>query len=102
MQLRAWRQYQIKDKFILERHLKKGSIFIAGEQQVYLVSGITSPLSDMIFAEMLPLILETVIMPFKGKIVYAALPLFHSFLWIAFSSLQLANTVLLMGWRVQL
>jgi hypothetical protein len=29
---------------------------------------------------MLPLILETVIMPFKGKIVYAALPLFHSFL----------------------
>ncbi len=87
MQLRAWRQYQIKDKFILERHLKKGSIFIAGEQQVYLVSGITSPLSDMIFAEMLPLILETVIMPFKGKIVYAALPLFHSFLLIAFSSI---------------
>jgi len=71
--LRAWRQYQIKDKFILERHLKKGSIFIAGEQQVYLVSGITSPLSDMIFAEMLPLILETVIMPFKGKIVYDGL-----------------------------
>jgi hypothetical protein len=86
VQLRAWRQYQIKDKFILERHLKKGSIFIAGEQQVYLVSGITSPLSDMIFAEMLPLILETVIMPFKGKIVYAALPLFHSFLLIPFSS----------------
>jgi hypothetical protein len=74
VQIRAWRQYQIKDKFILERHLKKGSIFIAGDQQqVYLVSGITSPLSDMIFAEMLPLILETVIMPFKGKIVYVVL-----------------------------
>jgi len=72
--LQGWRQYQVKDRFILERHLKKGSIFVASDPQiVYLVSGITSPLSEMIFAEMLPMMLETVIMPFKGKIVYDGL-----------------------------
>jgi hypothetical protein len=46
-QVLAWKNF-VKDKFYIERHLKKYSIFIGSKHKVYAVCGISQPLSDII------------------------------------------------------
>lgn len=67
--IEGWKQ-RVKGAFILERHLKKGSIFISMEDEaVYQVCGITSSWEEMLDGMPLPIILETVLIPFRGVII---------------------------------
>lgn len=56
--------------FIVERHLKKGSVFIsADDNAVYLVNGIISSWEEMLQGTPLPVILQATLLPFKNLII---------------------------------
>jgi len=63
----------IKGSFFILRHLKKGSIFIGKDNQVYAVHGIQDPLDEVIPSYALPQMVEAVLLPFKGQIIYDGL-----------------------------
>ena len=70
--VRSWKRF-IKGEFFILRHLKKYSIFIGNKDQVYGVLGLYDSLEDFVPAYALPAIVETVLLPFKGRIVYDGL-----------------------------
>ena len=67
-----WKRF-IKSSFYILRHLKKGSIFIGKDDQVYTVHGIQDPLDEVIPSYALPQMVEAILLPFKGKIIYDGL-----------------------------
>ncbi|HTX90271.1 MAG TPA: hypothetical protein VMC09_03555 [Anaerolineales bacterium] len=71
--LRGWRRYFIKGTFYIIRHLKKGTIFIGDQDKVYFVSGLVTPLDEIVPSYALPQMVQTVLLPFKGLIVYDGL-----------------------------
>jgi hypothetical protein len=70
--VRKWKGF-IKSSFFILRHLKKYSIFIGNSDQVYAVVGLLSPLEDVIPAYALPRMVEAILLPFKGLIIYDGL-----------------------------
>lgn len=65
--------------FIIERHLKKGSVFIRAEdEEVYLVSGIISSWDEVICGRPLPVVLKAVLIPFKNVIISDGLVVTHN------------------------
>lgn len=55
-------------RYVLERHLKKGSIFISAEDgTVYMVKGLFSTWADMLGEA--PVLLDAVLIPFRGSII---------------------------------
>lgn len=69
----GWKR-RIMGRFILERHLKKGSIFISiDNNEVYQVSGITTSWEEMFWNRKPPIMLSTVLLPFKDVIIYDSL-----------------------------
>jgi hypothetical protein len=70
--IQKWRGF-IKSSFFILRHLKKGSIFISKDDQVYAVHGILDPLDEVMLSSALPTMVEAVLLPFKGQIVYDGL-----------------------------
>ncbi len=65
----GWKK-RIYGKFIVERHLKKGTIFICAEnEKVYLVSGICSSWDEMLCGRPLPAVIGAVLIPFKNVII---------------------------------
>lgn len=67
--IRSWKR-RIQGKFMMERHLKKGTIFISLEdEEVYQVSGIISSWEEMFFGAPMPLMLEATFMPFRDVII---------------------------------
>ncbi|MDF2989071.1 MAG: hypothetical protein K0R50_4581, partial [Eubacterium sp.] len=67
----SWRN-RVSDKFILLKHLKNYSIFL-GNQNIYGVIGIVSPVDEMFPSYILPLMVEAVLLPFEGRIIYDSL-----------------------------
>jgi hypothetical protein len=70
-----WNNFVAGD-FYVERFLKKGTIFIdsAESPQVYLVLGLTESLEEILEPYYRPPILvKTVLLPFKGRIIYDGL-----------------------------
>ncbi len=66
----SWSRF-VSGEFILERNLKRGSVFISSEdEQVYLVSGIFSSWEEMIPQADLPILLRATLIPFKDRIIY--------------------------------
>ncbi len=64
-----WKR-RISGKFIVERHLKKGSVLISAEDEtVYLVNGIFSSWDEMLCGRPLPVVVEVVLLPFKNVII---------------------------------
>lgn len=63
----------VKSSFFILRHLKKGSIFISKDDRVYAVHGIQDPLEEVIPSYALPQMVEAILLPFKGKIIYDGL-----------------------------
>lgn len=59
----------VSGRFYIERFLKKYAIFILGDE-VYGVSGISESFSDIIHPSRLPLCVNAVLLPFKGRIIY--------------------------------
>jgi hypothetical protein len=76
-QVRDWKHF-VKDKFYIERHLKRYSIFISSKDNVYAVSGVSQPLSDLIDKSYLPHMIDAVLLPFANKIIYDGLLLHYS------------------------
>ena len=57
-------------QYILERNLKKGSVFIDAEaQSVYMVCGIYSSWAEMFGCRPLPVLMKAVLLPFRDKII---------------------------------
>ena len=67
--IRSWKR-RIQGKFMMERHLKKGTIFISMEnKEVYQASGIISSWEEMFYGAPMPLIIEATFMPFRDVII---------------------------------
>lgn len=69
--IKEWKGF-IKGDFYIERHLKNYTIFI-GDTNVYGVLGLFDGLDQIIPKAYLPVYIKTVLLPFKGKIVYDGL-----------------------------
>ncbi len=67
--VRCWKNF-IKDEFFVVSHGRKGSAFILRNEppKVYVVVGIMDELEDLLHFP--PYLIKTVILPFKGRIVY--------------------------------
>ncbi len=66
-----WKNF-ISGEFYIERFLKKYAIFIQ-EETVYGVLGISQGFDELIYYSDLPQYVNTVLLPFKGKIIYDGL-----------------------------
>lgn len=65
----SWKR-GVYELFVIERHLKNGSIFISADtDEVYQVSGILSEWKEIYPDDDLPLVVETMLLPFKGVII---------------------------------
>lgn len=61
---------RIADDFILERHLKSGSVFISSHtNEVFLVSGIISSWEEIFYYRSPPIMLNAVLIPFRDVII---------------------------------
>ena len=57
-------------KYILERHLKKGSVFISADSaEVYMVLGLYSTWEEVLGGRPLPVLLDAVLLPFRDRII---------------------------------
>ena len=69
--LSKWRKHYVPGPFFIERFTNKGAIFISAKDgQVYLVSGITSDIEESLDRNALPYVVETTLIPYRGRIVY--------------------------------
>lgn len=65
----SWKRC-IQGRFVMERHLKNGTIFISMEdEKVYQVSGIISSWEEMFFGAPMPLMVEASFLPFRDVII---------------------------------
>ena len=65
----GWKRF-VRGDYIVERHLKKGSIFISSDtQKVYLVKGITNPWEILLRNEPMPTMLKVTLIPFRDEII---------------------------------
>jgi len=66
-----WQNY-IRGDFIIERLLKKYTVFIQ-DDKVYGVQGLSQGFDEITFDHSLPIYVNTVLLPFKSKIIYDGL-----------------------------
>ena len=59
----------ISGTFVIERHLKKGSMLFSEDNKVYQVPGIISSLEEMFWYAPLPLLVEATLLPFRDVII---------------------------------
>lgn len=65
----TWKRF-VSGGFQIFRYLKNHTIFISEKSQVYGVVGLYDHLEDLFPGRPLPIMIEAVLLPFKGKIVY--------------------------------
>ncbi len=65
----GWKDY-ISDTFVIERMLKRYTVFISSKNDVYAVSALTDGFDQIVHKSHLPLYISAVLLPFKGKIIY--------------------------------
>ncbi|NEQ53682.1 MAG: hypothetical protein F6K11_26710 [Leptolyngbya sp. SIO3F4] len=65
----TWKNF-IRGDFFIERLLKKYSIFIDDKENVYAILGLMEGLDVFMDKRDLPVRVQTILLPFKGKIVY--------------------------------
>ncbi|SFB97677.1 hypothetical protein [Ruminococcus albus] len=67
--LKSWKGC-ITGRFIIERNLKKGSVFISiDDNSVFLVNGIVSSWEEMLRNAPMPTLLDAALLPFKNAII---------------------------------
>lgn len=65
----GWKK-RVSGTFVIERHLKRGSMLISGEGgKVYQVVGIISSLEEMFRYEPMPLMIDATLLPFRDVII---------------------------------
>jgi hypothetical protein len=67
--LLKWKRF-VAGIFQIFRFLKKHTIFIGQDSQVYGVLGLYDSLEDMFWGRKPPIMVQAVLLPFKGKIIY--------------------------------
>lgn len=67
----GWKNF-VADSFFIAQLTKKHAIFIRDED-VYAVLALAQPLQDILWGAPLPVYVKTVLLPFKGKIIYDGL-----------------------------
>lgn len=67
----SWKK-AVKSKFLLMKHSEQGTVFFeqTTNPKAYAVLGLYDDLEEMIPKECLPVMIETTLLPFKGKIIY--------------------------------
>ena len=82
--LEGWR-HPVSGRFILERHLSYGSVFIDTENtetmKVYLVKGLTEPWSEMLADFRPPILLRATLIPFGNCIISDGLVYPHNIIF---------------------
>ncbi len=70
----GWRHH-LKGDFYILRYLKSYAVFLSAgrEPHLYGVLGLVDPIPDVFAGHPLPIYLETVLLPFRGRIVYDGL-----------------------------
>jgi hypothetical protein len=70
----SWTRF-VRDDFFLLRYLKRYAVFLNSgtPAKAYGVLGLTQPIQDICPPEYLPVLVKTVLLPFKGQIVYDGL-----------------------------
>ena len=70
----GWKNFVAGD-FYIERYLKKYSIWISGDEpaRIYGVLGISDGIDEIVHKSYLPMRVKSVLLPFKGRIVYDGL-----------------------------
>lgn len=71
--LRGWKSRFLKSTFYIFRHLKKGTLFIGDKDQVYSVVALKTPFEELFPEYVLPQMVQAVLLPFKGMIIYDGL-----------------------------
>lgn len=74
--IQSWRHF-VRGDFYIERYLAKHAVFIKDET-VYAVLGLLDSLDYIIPKQRLPIRVKTVLLPFKGQIIYDGLLQFYS------------------------
>ena len=64
-----WKRF-VSGTFYIYRCLKKHNIFIGENSKVYGVLALHDNLEKMFYGQRLPIMVQTVLLPFKGKIIY--------------------------------
>lgn len=64
----SWKR-RVQGHFVMERHLKKGTIFVSEDDKVYQVQGIISSWEEMFFYAPMPLLMEATFIPFRDVII---------------------------------
>lgn len=67
--VRRWKRF-VAGTFQIFRFLKNHTIFIGEKDQVYGVLALQDSLEDLFWGRKPPIMVETVLLPFKGKIIY--------------------------------
>ncbi|MBU2498096.1 MAG: hypothetical protein KKE57_04290 [Proteobacteria bacterium] len=77
--VQGWRKF-VSGEFFIERYLAKHAIFIRN-QTVYAVLGLVDPVESLVGRQQLPARVRTVLLPFKGRIIYDGLMQVHPILF---------------------
>ena len=72
--VQSWKRF-VAGEFYIVRFLKKAAIFVdtSDPPRVYAVLGLTDSLEDVFYGRKPPIWVQTVLLPFKGRIVYDGL-----------------------------
>jgi hypothetical protein len=70
--IQSWKNF-VKSDFYIERFLKTGAICIGSGDRVYLVQGLSNSIQEVLGELPLPIMVKTVLLSFKGRIVYDGL-----------------------------
>lgn len=66
----SWKK-EIRGKFIVDRHLKKGSVLVSVDNnEVYIVKGIYSSWREMLEGYPMPQIVEATLLPYRDVIIH--------------------------------
>ncbi|HPO50769.1 MAG TPA: hypothetical protein PLO89_10620 [Spirochaetota bacterium] len=70
--LENWSKYFVRNKFFIVKHTKSFTVFMDSNdrKKIYSVVGLTSSLEEMFPKSYLPALINTILLPFKNKIVY--------------------------------
>lgn len=67
--IKSWQRFK-RGRFIMERHLKDGTMMISMEDgNVYQVVGIITSIEEMFYYAPMPLMVEATLMPFRNVII---------------------------------
>ena len=75
--VQKWKR-SVSGSFQIFRYLKKHTIFVGEDSQVYGVLGLHDSVEDALYGRRPPVMVQAVLLPFKGKIVYDSILSFYN------------------------